>query len=77
MYSTMYREVCLLNSEKPLIKDPSSKGQPLYKGHFQYPQSIYAIHFNIQKKGLKRAASLQGTKWLVPKCPLLRGFTVV
>ncbi len=23
---------------EPLIKDPLRRGQPLYKGHFQYPQ---------------------------------------
>ena len=36
---------------KPLIKDPPRKGQPLYKGHFQYPQKcIYAIRFNFRKE---------------------------
>ena len=54
---------------EPLLKDPLSKGQPLYKGDLQIPKSVYAIHFNF----LKRTASLQG---LVPKCPLLGGFTV-
>ncbi len=27
------------NTMEPLIKDPLM-GQPLYKGHFQYPQSV-------------------------------------
>ncbi len=59
---------------EPLIKDPPRKGQPLYKGHFQHPQKCICNTFSTSEK---RTASLQGTKWLVPKRPLLRGSTVL
>ena len=32
-------------TEEPLIKDPLRKGQPLYKGHFQYPQSVLSMQY--------------------------------
>ncbi len=38
----------MLYMSYPLIKDPPRKGQPLYKGHFQYPQSV---HFQPPKRG--------------------------
>ncbi len=42
-----------------LIKDSPRKGQPLYKGHFQYPQKCICNTFSTFQK---RTASLQGTK---------------
>ena len=46
---------------EPLIKDPSRKGQPLYKRCFQYHQKCICNIFLLLKKGQP----------LVPKCPLL------
>ncbi len=60
-------------------KDPLRKGQPLYKGNLStkdtsnIPKSVYATHFQLPKRG---QPPLQGTKWLVPKCPFLGGSTV-
>ncbi len=55
---------------EPPIKDPPRKGQPLYKGHFQYPQKCICNNyiFNFRKE---KQPPLQETKLLVPKCPLL------
>ncbi len=48
------------------------KGQPLYKTLPIYPKVYRQYIFDLQNEdGL-----LQGTKWVVPKCPLLRGSTV-
>ncbi len=63
-------QICI--TVEPLIKDPSRKGQPLYKGHFQYPQNCIYM-YNSFSTSEKRTAFLQGTKWLIPKCPLLGG----
>ena len=64
----------LIKTVERLIENPPRKGQHLYKGHFQYPQKCICNTFSISKK---RRTSLQGTEWLVPKCPVLRGPTVV
>ncbi len=36
---------------EPLIKNPPRKGQPLYKGHFQYPQECICNTFQPPKRG--------------------------
>ncbi len=66
-------ELLLVNTVEPLIKDPSRKGQLSTRDTSNIPKSVYAIHFNSEK----RTTSLQGTKWLVPNCPLLGGFTLL
>ncbi len=47
-----------VNTVEPLIKDSPSKGQPLYKGHFQYPQKSIC---NTLSTSEKRSTSIQGT----------------
>ncbi len=40
-----------------------------------YNYNVFAIYFNFRNKD---TLYLQGgTKWLVPKCPLLKGSTVL
>ncbi len=51
---------------EPLIKAPLRKGQPLYKGHFQYPQKCICNTFSTSEK---RTVSVQ---WLVPKVSFTR-----
>ncbi len=36
---------------EPLIKDSPIKGQPLYKGHFQYPYKCICNTFQLPKRG--------------------------
>ncbi len=55
---------------EPLIKDPSRKGQPLYKGHFQYPARN---RFQLPKS-LPTMDKMVGPMHSVP---LLRGSSVV
>ncbi len=66
----LYKNV-IIGEQLPLIT--LRKGQPLYKEHLQYPQKYICNAFSTFEK---RTASLQGTKWMVPKCPLLRGSTI-
>ena len=47
------------NTVESLIKDPLRKGQPLYKGHFQYSQTCICNTFSTFEK---RTDSLKGTK---------------
>ena len=48
-------KVSSINTVEPLIKDPPRKGQPLYKGYFQYPQKCTCIckcnTFQFPKRG--------------------------
>ncbi len=54
-----------------LIKDPPRKGQPPYKGCSSGPLSRTFL------TAKKRTTSQQRTKWLIPRCPLFGGSTVV
>ncbi len=59
---------------EPLIKNPPRKGH-LYTKDTISPTMYFRmklIHFQLPKK---RTTSLQVTKWLAPKCPLLRDST--
>ena len=38
IYTCICRCLFVTYTVEPLIKDPLRKGQPLYKGHFQYPR---------------------------------------
>ena len=46
-------------------KGPSEKGTTSLQKTLPISQSLYAIHFQLPKKG--QPPSLQGAKWLVPK----------
>ena len=49
---------------KPLIKDPPRKGQPLYNGHFQYPQECNT--FQPPKRGQPPYKGQNGWSQSVP-----------
>ncbi len=54
---------------EPLIKDPPRKGQPLFKRQSPYLLKCTCT-CNTFSASKNRTSSLQGTKWLVPMCPL-------
>ncbi len=53
---------------------PSEKGTTSLQGTLPISPKVYMQYIPTSER---RTASLQGTKWLVTKCPLLRGSTVL
>ncbi len=54
-------------------KGPFEKGTTSLQGTLPISLKEYMQYISTSKK---RTTSLQGTKWLVPKCPLLGGSTI-
>ena len=54
-------------------KGPSEKGTTSLQRTLPISPKVYIQYISTSEK---RTASLQGTKWLVPKCPLFGGSTV-
>ncbi len=54
------------NTVEPLIKDLLRKGQPLYKGHFQYPQECICNTFQPPKRGQPPYKGQNGWSQRVP-----------
>ncbi len=54
-------------------KEPSEKGTTSLQRTLPISPRVYMQYISFSEK---RTTTLQGTKWLVPKCPLLGGSTV-
>ncbi len=61
------------NYSRTSSKGPSKKGTTSEQRTLLISAKLYMQYISTSEK---RTASLQGTKWLIPKCPLLRGSTV-
>ncbi len=61
-----WSELSLWTTVEPLLKYPPRKGQPLYKGHFQYPQGCICNKFQPPKRGQPPYKGQNGWSQSVP-----------